>query len=119
MNISSLFLDLSLVLLVLPLLGFKVCLFIVLLYDVVGSSSLMTGGSSLLRLRDWAGFEVGTGCLGWGWGSRCLVDDLVSGTDPILPNALLGLTLLLLVTGLVIGTFLIDGLELLLTCELG
>lgn len=119
MNISSLFLDLSLVLFVLPLSGFKVCLFIVLLYDVVGSSSLMTGGSSLLRLRDWAGFEVGTGCLGWGWGccSRCLVDDLVSGTDPILPNALLGLTLL--VTGLVIGTFLIDGLELLLTCELG
>jgi len=119
MNISSLllFLDLSLVLLVLPLLGFKVCLFIVLLYDVVGSSSLMTGGSSLLRLRDWAGFEVGTGCLGWGCCSRCLVDDLVSGTDPILPNALLALTLL--VTGLLIGTFLIDGLELLLTCELG
>lgn len=117
MNISSLFLDLSLVLLVLPLLGFKVCLLIVLLYDVVGSSSLMTGGSSLLRLRDWAGFEVGTGCLGWGCCSRCLVDDLVSGTDPILPNALLALTLL--VTGLLIGTFLIDGLELLLTCELG
>lgn len=117
MNISSLFLDLSLVLLLLPLLGFKVCLFIVLLYDVVGSSSLMTGGSSLLRLRDWAGFEVGTGCLGWGCCSRCLVDDLVSGTDPILPNALLALTLL--VTGLLIGTFLIDGLELLLTCELG
>jgi hypothetical protein len=77
----------------------------------------MTGGSSLLRLRDWAGFEVGTGCLGWGCCSRCLVDDLVSGTDPILPNALLALTLL--VTGLLIGTFLIDGLELLLTCELG